>query len=63
MLRNLSQRLHQSGVILVLGGVKRQVLDVMQRTGLTAAMGEENVFATDQAATASLRARIDRQAS
>ena len=45
---------------LVLGGVKRQVLDVMQRTGLAGAMGEANVFATDKAAIESLLARIDR---
>jgi SulP family sulfate permease len=63
MLRNLSERLRQSGVTLVLGGVKRQVLDVMQRTGLTSAMGEENVFATDKAAIEGLLTRIARQAS
>jgi SulP family sulfate permease len=63
MLRNLSERLHESGVTLVLGGVKRQVLDVMQRTGLTADMGEENVFATDKAAIEGLLARIARHGS
>jgi len=51
MLRNLSQRLLQSGFTLVIGSVKRQVLNVMQRTGLTA---------TDKAAIESLLARIDR---
>ncbi len=59
MLRNLSGRLRQSGVTLVLGGVKRQVLDVTQRTGLTGAVGEHNVFATDKVAIESLLARID----
>jgi anti-anti-sigma factor len=56
-LRNLSERLRQSGVTLVLGGVKRQVLDVMQRTGLSGAIGEGNVFATDMAAIASWLAK------
>jgi SulP family sulfate permease len=60
MLRNLSEHLRQSGVTLVLGGVKRQVFDVMQRTGLTGAMGEHNVFTTDKAAIESLLVRIDR---
>jgi hypothetical protein len=39
------------------------VLDVMQRTGLTGAMGEGNVFTTDKAAIESLLARIDQPAS
>jgi sulfate permease, SulP family len=60
MLRNLSERLRQSGVTLVLGGVKQQVLDVMQRTGLTTAMGENNVFVTDKVAVESLMERTDR---
>ena len=60
MLRNLSEHLRQSGVTLVLGGVKRQVLDVMQRTGLTGVVGEHNVFATDKEAIQDLLARIQR---
>jgi sulfate permease, SulP family len=63
MLRNLSQRLRQSGVTLVLGGVKRQVLDVMGRTGLIDALGGENVFTTDKGAIDNLLARIAAQAS
>jgi SulP family sulfate permease len=61
-LRNLSSRLRQNGVTLVIGGVKRQVLDVMQRTGLVAAMREENVFTTDRAAIDSVLARIEQNA-
>jgi MFS superfamily sulfate permease-like transporter len=57
-LRNLSSRLRQSGVTLVIGGVKRQILDIMQRTGLIAAMLEENVFTTERAAIDSVMSRI-----
>ena len=57
-LRNLSSRLRQNGVTLVLGGVKRQVLEVMQRTGLVGALGEKNVFTTDREAIDSVLARL-----
>jgi len=60
MLRNLSERLRQTGITLVLGGVKRQVLEVMQRTGLSAEMGEDNVFLSEQDAVKQLLLRIER---
>ena len=59
-LRNLSARLRQNGITLVVGGIKRQVFDVMQRTGLVAAMGEENVLMAERAAIDSVLARVDR---
>jgi len=49
-LRNLSSRLRQSGVTLVIGGIKRQVFDVMERTGLVGDMHPANVFMTEQEA-------------
>jgi SulP family sulfate permease len=57
-LRNLSSRLRQNGVTLVIGGLKRQVLDVIQRTGLVRAMGERNVFMTEREAIDSVLTRI-----
>jgi len=61
-LRNLAERLRQSGVTLVLAGVKRQVQEVLERTGAIAALGAANVFSTDTAAVESLRARMARDA-
>ena len=59
-LRNLSQRLRQSGVTLAFSGVKRQVREVLARTGTIAVLGEANIYATDNEAIADLRARADR---
>ncbi len=59
MLRNLSLHLRESGITLVMGGLKKQVLDVMGRTGLVGALGEGNLFVTDRAAIDSLYARLD----
>ena len=58
MLRNLSSRLRDSGVTLVIGGVKRQVFDVMERTGLIAAMHAANVITTERAAIDSVLERV-----
>ena len=58
-LRNLAQRLRESGVTIVLSGVKRQVLDVLERTGAIDVLGRGNLFTNDHAAIADLRARLD----
>jgi len=58
-LRNLAERLRQSGVTLVLSGAKQQVREVLERTGTTAVLGERNVYGTDTEAIAALRARAD----
>ena len=62
-LRNLSTRLRQNGVTLVVGGLKRQVFDVMERTGLVRAMGEGNVFMAERAAIDDVLARVQRSPS
>jgi sulfate permease, SulP family len=59
ILRNLAQRLRQSGVTLVLSGVKRQVLDVLERTGAVDVLGRENLYGNDQAAVTDLHARVE----
>jgi SulP family sulfate permease len=61
MLRNLLDRFNSSGIKLTFSGVKKQVSDVMDRTGLTDKIGKENVFATDKDAIDELRQRLDKQ--
>ncbi|HEY5310609.1 MAG TPA: SulP family inorganic anion transporter, partial [Casimicrobiaceae bacterium] len=57
-LRNLAQQLRQSGVTIALSGVKRQVLDVLERTGAIGVLGRENLYSNDHVAIADLRARL-----
>ncbi|HEV8518522.1 MAG TPA: SulP family inorganic anion transporter [Burkholderiales bacterium] len=58
MLSNLVDRLKAGGVTLGLSGVKRQVKEVMDRTGLTATIGADNIFPTDAAALGALLPRL-----
>ena len=44
------RRLRDNGVTLLFSGLKKQVLDVMQHTGLRQLIGEENIFATEDMA-------------
>jgi SulP family sulfate permease len=62
-LRSLALRLRQSGVTLVLSGVKRQVQDVLERPGAIDALGRQNFYGSDQVAIADLRARLARNAA
>lgn len=59
MLRQLAQHLRDSGITLVFSGAKRQVVDVMQRTGLLAEIGADNFYASDEAALAALGTRLE----
>jgi SulP family sulfate permease len=59
MLWNLTERLRQNGITLALCSVKKQVADVMERTGLGHVIGRDNVFSTDRAAVEALCARVD----
>ena len=58
MLSNLVDRLKAGGVTLGLSGVKRQVKEVMDRTGLTGTIGADNIFPTDAAALGALLPRL-----
>jgi len=58
MLSNLVYRLKAGGITLGLSGVKRQVKEVMNRTGLTATIGADNIFPTDAAALGALLPRL-----
>ncbi len=63
MLRNLLERFDSNGVKFAFSGLKKQVFDVMDRTGLTEKIGKENIFITDIGAIDELRRRLDNQAS
>jgi SulP family sulfate permease len=62
MLRNLLERFQKSGIKLTFSGLKKQVSDVMDRTGLTGKIGEENIFATDRMAIDAICMHLDKQA-
>jgi SulP family sulfate permease len=58
MLSNLVERLRAGGITLGLSGMKRQVMEVMERTGLAGEIGAENIFPTDAAALKTLLPRL-----
>ncbi len=60
---DLVDRLKASGIQVVLGGVKQQVLSVMERTGLAEKIGAENFFDTRRAALEAVRERLYAQAA
>jgi sulfate permease, SulP family len=62
MLRNLLERFQKSGIKLAFSGLKKQVSDVMDRTGLTDKISAENIFATDRMAIDDICLRLDRRA-
>ncbi|MDP1611583.1 MAG: SulP family inorganic anion transporter [Sulfuritalea sp.] len=50
MLRGLVRRLGECGITLVFSSAKRQFLEVVQRTGLAAEIGDANLFDSDDGA-------------
>lgn len=50
MLANLATRLGNNGITLNLSGIKKQVREVMERTGLVDKIGAFNIYATDREA-------------
>ncbi|HYP68083.1 MAG TPA: SulP family inorganic anion transporter [Thiobacillaceae bacterium] len=50
MLSNLITRFRDSGITLAFSGFKKQVQDVLDRTGLTKKIGEFNIFSSDREA-------------
>ncbi|MBI3903597.1 MAG: SulP family inorganic anion transporter [Nitrosomonadales bacterium] len=55
---SLARHLHESGITLVFSGLKMQVQEVMERTGLIATLGEHNIYSSDKIAVEALQARI-----
>ena len=62
MISNLLGRLRGGGVTLAFSGIKRQVLEVMERSGLVERIGRDRIFPTDQMALDALRAELDARA-
>ncbi len=60
MLRNLLDRFENSGIQLGFSGLKKQVSQVMDRTGLTEIIGKHNIFANDKIAIDEICHRLDR---
>jgi SulP family sulfate permease len=58
MLRNLIGRFRSNSITLAFTGMKKQVREVMDRTGLPQLIGEENIFAADTDAVEHLLARL-----
>jgi len=58
LLFKLAQSLRHNGVTLALSAAKKQVQDVIKRTGLDEAIGTGNIYATDQLALDGLLARV-----
>ena len=59
MLRRLVQRLRECGITLAFSGAKRQFMEVVERTGLAAEIGEANIFGSDETALKALFHRLD----
>jgi SulP family sulfate permease len=59
LLFKLAERLHQNGITLALSAAKKQVQDVIGKTGLDAMIGADNIYATDLLAVQGLLARVD----
>ena len=58
MIFNLAKQLRENGITLTFSGLKMQVMEVMERTGLAKAIGEHNIYSTDRIAVEALQARI-----
>jgi len=54
IIKTLHERLRDAGVTLVFSGLKKQVLDVMLRTGLFNEIGQERIFADEDRALAAI---------
>ena len=58
VIHHLVHRLHDNGIALVFSGLKKQVLEVMQRTDLYAYIGEQNFFRTEDLALETLHRQL-----
>ncbi len=58
VIHHLVDRLRDAGVTLVFSGLKKQCIDVMRQTHLIEAVGENNIFATENQAIASIYERL-----
>jgi len=58
VIHHLVERLRGVGVELVFSGLKKQVLDVMRKTGLFDIISQDNIFATEDQALATVYERL-----
>ena len=58
VLRSLAERFRKNGIALAFSELKQQVRIVLDRTGLTEMIGEENLFSRDEDALAELNRRL-----
>ncbi|MEW5769151.1 MAG: SulP family inorganic anion transporter [Pseudomonadota bacterium] len=58
VISHLVHRLHDNGITLVFSGLKKQVLEVMQRTHLYEYIGEKNFFRTEDMALEDIYRRL-----
>jgi SulP family sulfate permease len=60
VVRHLVERLREGGITVVFSGLKKQVLDVMRRTGLDTLIGAEHLLPSDEQALAAIYRRLGR---
>ena len=58
VVHHLIERLHDAGITLAFSGLKKQVIDVMRQTGLLELVGQQNIFATEDQAIATIYERL-----
>ena len=58
VVRHLVERLSARGVTVAFCGLKKQVLDVMRRTGLARAVGDDHIFPDEQRALVAIYERL-----
>ncbi|HZV53982.1 MAG TPA: SulP family inorganic anion transporter [Rhodocyclaceae bacterium] len=59
VIHHLVERLNSIGVVMLFAGLKKQVIDVMQATGLRAVIGERRFFATAEQALERIYSRAE----
>jgi SulP family sulfate permease len=59
VIHHLARRLRENGVAMTFAGLKKQVLEVMQRTGLRDYLGADNFFRTEGQALEAIYARLE----
>ena len=58
VIHHLVERLRSNGVTLLFSGLKKQVLDIMEKTGLRQIIGHENIFANEDMALDAIACRV-----
>ena len=58
VIHNIVERLRANGIRVVFSGLKKQVRDIMQHSGLLAFIGEENIFSDEDKALDSIYTEV-----